>query len=50
MISRYRCATSADVISRLQFGSAISEPIGFAMDRRMLIGLKQRTERARSVP
>jgi hypothetical protein len=46
VISRYRCATSDDLVSRLQFGPAIIEPIGFAMDRRMLIGLKQRAERA----
>lgn len=45
VISRYRCATSDDLVSRLQFGPAIIEPIGFAMDRRMLIGLKQRAER-----
>ena len=45
IISRYRCATSDDLVSRLQFGPAIIEPIGFAMDRRMLIGLKQRAER-----
>jgi hypothetical protein len=47
VISRYRCATSADLASRLQFGPAIVEPIGFAMDRRMLIGIKQRGERER---
>jgi len=46
VISRYRCATSDDLVSRLQFGPAVIEPIGFAMDRRMLIGLKQRAERA----
>src|SRR5215472_7107622 len=46
VISRYRCATSDDLVSRLQFGPATIEPIGFAMDRRMLIGLKQRAERA----
>jgi hypothetical protein len=46
VISRYRCATSADLASRLQFGPVVVEPIGFAMDRRMLIGLKQRAERS----
>jgi hypothetical protein len=45
VISRYRCATSDDLVSRLRFGPTIIEPIGFAMDRRMLIGLKQRAER-----
>jgi len=45
LISRYRCATSNDVASKLQFGAALIEPISFAMDRRMLIGIKQRAER-----
>lgn len=47
VISRYRCDTSASLLSRLQFGPAIIEPISFAMDRRMLLGIKQRAERAR---
>jgi hypothetical protein len=50
VISRYRCGTSADLLSRLQFGPAIVEPVSFAMDRRMLIGVKQRAERARQEP
>lgn len=45
-ISRYRCATSPDRATRLQFGPTLLEPIGFAMDRRMLIGVKERAERA----
>jgi hypothetical protein len=45
LISRYRCATSDDLVTQLQFGEATLEPIGFAMDRRMLIGVKQRSER-----
>lgn len=45
VISRYRCATSDDLISRLQFGPALVEPVSFAMDRRMLIGVRQRAER-----
>lgn len=44
LISRYRCATSADLASRLQFGPGLIEPVGFAMDRRMLIGIRQRAE------
>jgi hypothetical protein len=44
-ISRYRC--SKDVATRLAFGPALMEPIVFAMDRRMLLGLKERAERAR---
>jgi hypothetical protein len=50
VISRYRCGTSDDLSSRLQFGPVIVEPVSFAMDRRMLIGIKQRAERAREKP
>jgi hypothetical protein len=50
VISRYRCAASGDLSGRLQFGPAIVEPVSFAMDRRMLIGIKQRAERAREGP
>jgi hypothetical protein len=46
LISRYRCATSNDLASRLQFGATLIEPISFAMDRRMLIGIRQRAEQA----
>lgn len=44
-ISRYRCATSEDLVTRLQFGATV-EPVGFAMDRKMLLGVKDRAERA----
>jgi hypothetical protein len=50
VISHYRCGTSGDLLSRLQFGPAIVEPVSFAMDRRMLIGIKQRAERAQEKP
>ena len=43
-ISRYRCATSDDLASRLGFGPTLMEPLGFAMDRRMLLGVKARAE------
>jgi hypothetical protein len=43
-ISRYRCACSGDLATRLQFGPTLLEPIGFAMDRRMLLGVKARAE------
>lgn len=43
-ISRYRTATSDDLAMRFAYGAAI-EPIGFAMDRRMLLGVKERVER-----
>ena len=45
LISRYRCACSDDVPTRLSFGPVLVEPVGFAMDRRMLLGIKQRAER-----
>lgn len=44
LISRYRCMTSDDLATRLGFGPALIEPIGFAMDRRMLLGVKARVE------
>jgi hypothetical protein len=46
VISRYRCACSDDLRTRLQLGETLVEPIGFAMDRRMLQGIKERAEKA----
>jgi len=46
LISRYRCACSDDLRTRLQLGATFIEPIGFAMDRRMLKGIKERAENA----
>jgi hypothetical protein len=45
VISRYRAACSDDLATRLAFGPTLVEPVGFAMDRRMLLGIKQRAER-----
>jgi hypothetical protein len=45
-ISRYRAACSDDLATRLAFGPTLIEPVGFAMDRRMLLGVKERAERA----
>jgi hypothetical protein len=45
-ISRYRVRTSDDLATRLSFGATLIEPVGFAMDRRMLLGVKARAERA----
>lgn len=45
LLTRYRVACSADVATRLALGPALMEPIGFAMDRRMLLGVKERVER-----
>jgi hypothetical protein len=44
VISRYRCATSDHPATRAAFGAALIEPIGFAMDRRMLLGIRERAE------
>jgi hypothetical protein len=46
LISRYRMACSDDLATRLSFGPTVIEPIGFAMDRRFLRGVKDRAERA----
>ena len=44
VISRFRSDSSDDLATRLTYGPALVEPIGFAMDRRMLLGIKQRAE------
>jgi hypothetical protein len=46
VVSRYRVATSRHLPMRLQYGPTFVEPVGFAMDRRMLKGIKRRAERA----
>jgi len=43
-ISRYRASSSDDLGTRLAFGPTLVEPVGFAMDRRMLFGVKARAE------
>jgi hypothetical protein len=45
LISRFRSTCSADLKTRLKMGPTILEPVGFAMDRRMLLGVKERIER-----
>lgn len=45
-ISRYRVATSDDLVTRASFGELLVEPVGYAMDRRMLLGVKERAEHA----
>jgi hypothetical protein len=47
LLSRYRASYSHDLASRLAFGRTLLEPIGFAMDRRLLLGVKERVERPR---
>lgn len=44
LISRYRLASSDDFATRAKFGAGLVEPIGTAMDRRMLLGIKYRAE------
>jgi hypothetical protein len=45
-LSRYRADCSGDLTTRLAFGPSLLEPVSFAMDRRMLLGVKERAERA----
>jgi hypothetical protein len=45
VISRQRIACSRDLGTRWSMGPTLLEPIGFAMDRRMLLGIKERAER-----
>lgn len=44
-ISRYRVAYGDDLLAKVAYGPAIIEPVGFMMDRRMLLGVKERAER-----
>lgn len=43
-VSRFRCNYSDDLSSQLSLTPTLLEPIGFAMDRRMLKGVKERAE------
>jgi hypothetical protein len=45
LITRYRATCSRDFATRLALGPALLEPVGFAMDRRLLLGIKERVER-----
>jgi len=45
LISRFRCVGSSDLRSRWALSPVWLEPVGFAMDRRMLKGVKERAER-----
>lgn len=47
-ISRFRVDYSNDLASAVAM--ALTQPIGFVMDRRMLLGVKERAERRTSVP
>lgn len=45
LVSRYRLSCSSDLATRLSLGPTFVEPISFAMDRRLLLGIKERAER-----
>jgi hypothetical protein len=45
VVSRFRSACSEDLATRLLQGPTLLEPIGFAMDRRMLLGIRERALR-----
>jgi hypothetical protein len=48
LLSRYRCAFSDDAATRVAMGPTVLQPVSFVMDRRMLLGVKQRAESRRS--
>lgn len=48
VVSRFRSACSDDVATLLFQGPTFLEPIGFAMDRRMLLGIRERVEAERA--
>jgi hypothetical protein len=50
LVSRYRVAYSDDLTMQLSFGPSLLEPVGFVMDRRMLLGIKARSESSSHPP
>jgi hypothetical protein len=46
LVSRFRSDYSDDLATRVANSPGLIEPIGFAMDRRMLLGIKARVEEA----
>ena len=44
LISRYRTDYGPGLANRLGYGTVITQPVGFAMSRKMLLGIKQRAE------
>lgn len=50
VVSRFRVQHPPDLRARVAFGSALLEPIGFVMDRRMLLGIRERAEGSWSPP
>jgi hypothetical protein len=47
LVSRFRSSYEGDWRANLQFGPYFTESIGFVMDRRMLLGVKERVEAAK---
>jgi len=45
-VSRYRCRCGKDFRTRLEYGPWLAEPLGFAMDRRVLLGVRERVQAA----
>lgn len=46
LLSRLRCSSSTDLPTRVANSPILLEPVGYAMDRRMLLGVKERAEAA----
>ena len=46
LITWWRSDYNLSLGNRLMFGAFIVEPIGFVMDRKMLLGIKKRAEAA----
>jgi hypothetical protein len=44
VVSRFRSSCSKDLATQLSMGPWVLEPIGFAMDRRALLGIRERVE------
>lgn len=44
LISRWRANYKTTLANRLGYGPSFVEPIGFVMDLKMLLGIKQRAE------
>ena len=45
-VSRFRCTYSDDLATLAAMGPTLLEPVGFTMDQRMLLGVKERDEAA----
>lgn len=48
LISRFRLQADDTLATRLIYGPVVAEPVGFAMDRRMLRGIRDRAERGKT--